>query len=758
MESFKKTIIVYLLSIFAFIFLLVCIKGCSVDEEESTGFNDYARITDVDYKAVLVDEYNQGSKAIITEKLTYEIHAASKDNLFWELWRDLPEDYIDGLKVDYKVNYVKQINDDGTKTKYVESPKLYWDDSDYTSSIYGPGKWYHSPGPYNEYARQYECVLFYVDGLYREKVTFEIQYEMNNAAFRYADVSELYLSMYSEETIKYLESFKGQILISNKDMPSNGNYLAHTYGTNSNTFDFTESDTKNPGYYTFSFELDKNDLKFKNYNQYLEFSLLAFNEDKHIFTNYAPSNYYSNDVYLEEALEEIKEYDNLPLKAKINKILIFIVSILISSLILKNTKNKDKNIKNKHNIYTPSTNIQYFREIPSDLDPHFAATLVFSKQRKKVDIGDTYSALMLNLVRKGYIELVKIDNNKNWDFNNISINVLYTPSLHSNNFTNNYIQNEYYDLDDLEPYKAHKINQNTTLENTTLKNSTNTSFNNVQEQLITPNINSTFTFETNKYNKNGKKLEELSTNEEAYFNLVVKYSYGSSISLQNFQNQIATDYDNTDTFVTSTEKSIVDIGISQRYFQKANYNELKNSLNTTANTYIIFAILILTIGNICIGNTRLDLAFGALFILGSTLLISAIYYKKIANNYVLLTQYGEDEHSKWLGLYNFLNSETLMKERTIIELPLWEKYLVYATAFGISEKVTKALEIRCPNTYESNMLNNEYYRSKSFKTNNRSFGRSTRHASTTSRTSRYSSGGSYYGGGGRGGGGGGGGH
>ena len=82
-------------------------------------------------------------------------------------------------KVSYKVNSVKQILDDGTEIEYVESPKLYWDDSDYTStSKYGPGKWYHSDGPYSESARNYECIFFYVDGLYRENITFEIEYEM----------------------------------------------------------------------------------------------------------------------------------------------------------------------------------------------------------------------------------------------------------------------------------------------------------------------------------------------------------------------------------------------------------------------------------------------------------------------------------------------------------------------------------------------------------------------------------------------------
>lgn len=762
--KFKNRYFFYILIFIFYVFPFIT-EFLPFNNEESTGPNDYARITNIDYKAILVDKPNEGGKVVITEKLTYDIHAASQNNLFWELWRDLPEDYVDGLNVDYQVNYVKQLNKDGTETIYTKSPKLYWNDSDYTSPIYGPGKWYHSEGPYNEDLARYECIFFYVDGLYREQVTFEIQYEMNNAALRYSDVSELYLSMYSEETIKYLESFKGQILIPNKDMPKKENYLAHTYGTNSHTFEFEESNTINPGYHTFIFDLDKEDLKFKKYNQYLEFSLLAYNNDKHIFTNYAPSNYYSNDIYLEEALEAIKEYDNLPIKAKRNKIILFCVSMVTSIAIIKFIINRDKNIRKKHNLYTPSTSMQYFRDIPSDLDPHFAATLVFSKHKHKIDVGDTYSALMLNLVRKGYIELQRIDNTKDWTFDNILVNVLYTPTL-TNTLNQNSLNkpsqinlaSNSYSQNITNYYTAQRLETNLNITNNNETPTPNTPFKNIQEQLINTNTNTQQPQVIERYNKNGKKLEELSQNEKAYFNLIVKHSYGISISLKSFQEKVSTDYDNTDTFVTTIENSIVNIGVSQKYFQKADYNNLKNSTNKLSKTYMIFGIILLTIGNIIISNTRLDLAYGSLFIIGITLIISSIYLKKFTNKYVLLTQFGEDEYAKWLALYNFLNSETLMKERTVIELPLWEKYLVYATAFGISEKVVKALEINCTNISDSPMLSNDYYRSSNFRSHSHSFSRSTHNASSTSRASRYSSGGSYYGGGGRGGGGGGGGH
>ena len=93
---------------------------------ETTSYyeDDYTRITDIDYKAVVLDEVNNGGNILVTERITYDVHAASKTNLFWELWRDLPEETIDGLPVRYEVQSVKQIMDDGSEVVYEESPKL----------------------------------------------------------------------------------------------------------------------------------------------------------------------------------------------------------------------------------------------------------------------------------------------------------------------------------------------------------------------------------------------------------------------------------------------------------------------------------------------------------------------------------------------------------------------------------------------------------------------------------------------------------
>ncbi len=705
--------------------------------------NDYARITDVDYTAIVVDEPESEGKVVITERLTFDIHAVSQNNLFWELWRDLPEDYVDGVKVHYKVNSVKQIMEDGTEIIYDESPKLYWDDYDYVSTnpTYGPGKWYHSEGPYNEDLERYECVFFYVDGLYREEVVFEIEYEMYNAALRYNDCSDLYLALYSEETINYLESFKAQILFPNKDMPSPGNYDVYTYGTNANSFPVEESATKNPGYYTFSFELDEDDLKFKSYNEYIEFDLVSYGADKHIFTEYAPSNYYSYDDVLGEIYDEQHDYATTPAKYLTAKIVVLVLSIAGSLCILIYAFRTNARMRMKHIFYNASMDIDYFRDIPSDLDPNFAAALVHCKHKPPKDDSGVYSAILLSLARKEYIELSECGDTALVRILKpptpvVPITPIVNPSFGSTN-TDMVNWDSDWDEPNIVTESAGISSYATTTQTPTVDTPTMDSL-----------ISEPETFE--------KEYEPLTLCEEYYFNLLIRHANEDSILMNHFQTRVSSDYENTDSFARNMENSIVNIGVKNGFLQKADYTQPQKEIRSKASTFMVLGILVMIFANLISNSTRMDLAFGAYFILGVSLIISSVYMKKQSHKYVLLTQFGEDEYVKWRGLYNFLNSDTLISERTFVELPMWEKYLVYATAFGLSEKVIKAIGIRCPEASESTILSNDYCRSGRIHHSSRSFRSAVRSGSSTARSS--SGGGFGYGGGGRGGGGGGGGH
>ena len=57
-------------------------------------------------------------------------------------------------------------------------------------------------------------------------------------------------------------------------------------------------------------------------------------------------------------------------------------------------------------------------------------------------------------------------------------------------------------------------------------------------------------------------------NEQTYYNLIRKYAKDGTISMKQFENRVANDYDSTDTFLTSIQNSVVNIGISNGYFRK----------------------------------------------------------------------------------------------------------------------------------------------------------------------------------------------
>lgn len=71
-------------------------------------------------------------------------------------------------------------------------------------------------------------------------------------------------------------------------------------------------------------------------------------------------------------------------------------------------------------------------------------------------------------------------------------------------------------------------------------------------------------------------------------------------------------------------------------------------------------------------------------------LISIIYFISITKR----TKKGNEEYLKWNALRNFLNEFGRMNEKEIAEITLWERYLVYATVFGIADKVEEVMKVK----------------------------------------------------------------
>lgn len=127
-----------------------------------------------------------------------------------------------------------------------------------------------------------------------------------------------------------------------------------------------------------------------------------------------------------------------------------------------------------------------------------------------------------------------------------------------------------------------------------------------------------------------------------------------------------------------------------------NFDEEKSK---EKSKYIGIAIVYFAVAMFCI-------AFLPVAIL---LIINAILALMINGKLSNLTQKGIDEREKWKGLKKYMEDFSLLNEKEIPALEVWEEYLVYATVFGIADKVIKQLKMVYPQIDEMDDFNTVSY-------------------------------------------------
>ena len=91
------------------------------------------------------------------------------------------------------------------------------------------------------------------------------------------------------------------------------------------------------------------------------------------------------------------------------------------------------------------------------------------------------------------------------------------------------------------------------------------------------------------------------------------------------------------------------------------------------------------------------------------LLINGLICGSIKKRANVLTQKGVDSKEKWKGLKKYMEDFSLLNEKEIPAIEVWEHYLVYATAFGIADKVLKQLKTIYPNIDELDSIHTSTY-------------------------------------------------
>ena len=209
-----------------------------------------------------------------------------------------------------------------------------------------------------------------------------------------------------------------------------------------------------------------------------------------------------------------------------------------------------------------------------------------------------------------------------------------------------------------------------------------------------------------------KGKEDLKEDEKEIYHLI-KDAIGKkeSIEVKELQDFAKKNYDKYSAHVRSMVKHIKENLYSENIIDKKQEKLYDKTYSPTPTIFagifmaiIIFILMsllpIIDVGylaafGISIRNSLLEIILVLVPII-AMLIILEQNRKKARGNLYKLTQKGEDEQAEWKGLSKYLKHYSLLNERGVFDIIIWEKYLVYATAFGISEKVIEELHASYP--------------------------------------------------------------
>lgn len=149
-------------------------------------------------------------------------------------------------------------------------------------------------------------------------------------------------------------------------------------------------------------------------------------------------------------------------------------------------------------------------------------------------------------------------------------------------------------------------------------------------------------------------------------------------------------------------------------YQKDNKRERKPLLEFLVIAFLAFCNFYL------IGEIHRILPYGGLIFLIEILIITInalILYRK-SYNINIFSNIADKEKENLKNLNNYLNDYSLIAEKDVIDIYIWEDYLLYATIFGISKNVTETLKINLENNKEKYDIKYDYYENKYFYINN----------------------------------------
>lgn len=138
----------------------------------------------------------------------------------------------------------------------------------------------------------------------------------------------------------------------------------------------------------------------------------------------------------------------------------------------------------------------------------------------------------------------------------------------------------------------------------------------------------------------------------------------------------------------------------QHTAEKENFFENHTTKKAVSGLYILIGIIL---SIILVGQNVFFLLSTIIFFMSFAFLIYILSFKK-------WTLKGRDHYLKWKAFKNFLKDFGSFKDKELPEVKLWEKYLVYATVFGLAKEVQKTMRIKLTEMgYDQVYMHNYWY-------------------------------------------------
>lgn len=157
------------------------------------------------------------------------------------------------------------------------------------------------------------------------------------------------------------------------------------------------------------------------------------------------------------------------------------------------------------------------------------------------------------------------------------------------------------------------------------------------------------------------------------------------------------------------EKIIETEEIKNENYIKENYDNM-NKYGGICVAYIVIAIFFAVPMLAVCAAISIKLMLVALIFMVA-LIVNAVILGMMSARVNVFTQKGVDESEQWKAFKKYMEDFSLLKDKEVPALVVWEKYLVFATAFGISEKVLKQLKVIYP---EITNMNSTMYNTYSY--------------------------------------------